>query len=119
MTQQYLLSVHSTLDAAALSEAEIAKMYADVEAFNQGLRDAGAWVFAGGLEPADTAVVISHSGDEVVTTDGPFSAAEAQVGGFWVIEVADRDAALTWAADAGRACQATIEVRPFQQEPEA
>jgi hypothetical protein len=41
------------------------------------------------------------------------------VGGFWIIEAPDLDAALAWAAEATVACQAPVEVRPFQDEPEA
>ena len=56
---------------------------------------------------------------EVVTTDGPFAETKEQLGGFWVIEAADLDAALALAAKAHGACRAPVEVRPFQDEPEA
>ena len=54
-----------------------------------------------------------HDGD-VVTTDGPFAEAKEQIGGFWVIEAADLDAALAWAAKGSAACRGAVEVRPFQ-----
>ena len=69
-------------------------MYKDVDAFNAELQAAGAWVFAGGLHPADTATVVQVEDGEVVTTDGPFAETKEQLGGFWVIEAADLDAAL-------------------------
>lgn len=48
-------------------------MFADVEAFNEKLRDSGAWVFAGGLQPPDTATVVRIEPDNAVLTDGPFA----------------------------------------------
>ncbi|HUV09702.1 MAG TPA: YciI family protein, partial [Acidimicrobiia bacterium] len=41
------------------------------------------------------------------------------LGGFWVIEAANREAALAWAREASAACEAPVELRPFQEEPEA
>jgi hypothetical protein len=52
-------------------------------------------------------------------TDGPYAETKEQIGGFWVIEAADLDAALEWARKATVACRGPIEVRPFQDEPEA
>ena len=95
------------------------QMYKDVDAVNEEMRAAGAWVFAGGLHPASTATVVRVQDGEVVTTDGPFLETKEHLGGFWVIEAADLDAALDWAAKATVACQAPIEVRPFQDEPAA
>jgi len=51
----------------------------------------------------------------VLTTDGPFAEAKEQLGGFWVIEAADLDAALKWAAKGSAACGEPVEVRPFQE----
>jgi hypothetical protein len=116
---QYMLSVFDTTAEGERSPDEIDRIYADVDVVNQELVDAGAWVFGGGLHPADTATVVSVDGGETHVTDGPFAETKEQVGGFWVIEAADLDAALEWAGKATRACRAPIEVRPFQDEPEA
>ena len=51
---------------------------------------------------------------EAVVTDGPFAESKEYLGGFWVIEAADLDAALTWAKEGSAACQGKVEVRPFQ-----
>jgi hypothetical protein len=71
-------------------------------------------VFAGGLESPSTAAVVTAGDGGVLTTDGPFAEGKEHIGGFWVIEVADRDAALDWAARASAACQGPVEVRAFQ-----
>ena len=116
---QYLMSVYMVEGQEPPSPEVIEQMYKDVDAFNQELQAEGAWVFAGGLHPATTATVVRVDGGEVVTTDGPFAETKEQLGGFWVVEAADLDAALALAARATRACQAPVEVRPFQDEPEA
>ena len=59
---QYLLSVHMIEGAAPPPQEEIEQMYADVDAFNDELKAQGAWVFAGGLHPADTATVVRVQG---------------------------------------------------------
>ena len=111
---QYLLSVHG-VDGAEPPAAELVeKMYAGVSAFNAEVQAAGAWVFAGGLEPVSTATVVTASDGGVLTTDGPFAEGKEHIGGFWVIEVADRDAALDWAGRASAACLGPVEVRAFQ-----
>jgi hypothetical protein len=116
---QYLLSVYITEGAEEPPAEEIEQIYADVDAVNAELKETGAWVFAGGLHPAETATVVSAQGNETMITDGPFAETKEQIGGFWVIEAPDLDAALEWARKATVACRGPIEVRPFQDEPEA
>ena len=117
--QQYLLSVYMVEGEEMPEGDEMQQIFDDVDRFNQKVQDQGAWVFAGGLHPADTATVVKVEGDEVITTDGPFAEAKEQIGGFWVINAPDLDAALAWAGEASRACRGAVEVRPFQDEPEA
>lgn len=116
---QYLLSVYDTTDAEAPPAEEMAKIYADVDALNEEIKAAGAWVFGGGLHPAETATVVTSRGGEILTTDGPFAETKEHLGGFWIIAGTDLDAALEWARKATIACRAPVEVRPFQEEPEA
>jgi hypothetical protein len=112
---QYLLSVHMVEGEPMPADEEIQRRFRDVAAFNSEVRRAGAWVFAGGLNPPSTATVVRSQGGRVVTTDGPFAEAKEQIGGFWVIEAADLDAALDWAARGSAACGGPVEVRPFQE----
>ena len=115
--KQYLLSVHMVEGQPQPADAEMQKMYSDVEVFNERMQAEGAWVFAGGLYPADVATVVRTEGGEVVTTDGPFAESKEHIGGFWVLKAEDLDAALRLAADASAACQGPVEVRPFQDDP--
>jgi len=112
---QYMLSVYME-EGFTATEDEMAQMYKDVDVFNQKLKDAGHWVFAGGLHPQETATVVREKNGEVVTTDGPYAETREYLGGFWVIEAADLDAALGLASEATVACKGAVEVRPFQDE---
>lgn len=116
----YLLSVYGDEAEFAAQEANpelIAQLYGDVEKFNQRVRDAGAWVFAGGLYPTSSATVVRTSKEaDPVMTDGPYIEAKEHLGGFWVIKAPDLDAALTWAREGSAACQGPVEVRPFQDD---
>ncbi|WP_370248373.1 YciI family protein [Nocardioides sp.] len=117
---QYLLSVHhdptDAADAIHATPEQMERMFAAVGAFNTEVQEAGAWVFAGGLMPIDAASVVDATGESPVVTDGPYSEAKEYLGGFWIIEAADLDAALAWAAKGSAACEGKVEVRPFQGE---
>ena len=115
---QYLLAVHDVQGETPSAE-EMEQIFKDVDVFNDELKTMGAWVFAGGLHPADTATVVRVKDGEVLTTDGPFAETREQLGGFWIIEASDLDAALALAARGAAACRNPVEVRPFQAEPEA
>jgi hypothetical protein len=115
--KQYLLSVyHPEVGSDSPPPDNIDQIRRDVNALNDEIRAADAWVFAGGLHPSSTATVVQVEGDEVLTTDGPFAEGKEHVGGFWVIKAPDLDSALGWGRKATRACQVPIEVRPFQDE---
>jgi hypothetical protein len=116
---QYLISVFYEEGVEAPAEEEIQEIYADVDALNTKIKDAGAWVFGGGLHTPDTATVVRSADGEILTTDGPFAEAKEQIGGFWILEAQDLDEALAWASEATVACRGPVEVRPFQDEPEA
>jgi len=121
MSQYFLAVNHDPADDEAMSEltpGEMQELFAAVEAFNTDLRDAGAWVFAGGLQPSDASTVVDYTGAQPIVTDGPYSESTEYLGGFWIIEAADLDEALMWAKKGSRACAGKVEVRPFQDEPQ-
>jgi hypothetical protein len=115
---QYLLAVHSVEGEAPPSPEVMQVMYHDVNEFNAELQAKGAWVFAGGLHPVDTATVVRATAGEVQLTDGPFAETKEHLGGVWIIEAPDLDAALAWAAKGSAARRGPVEVRPFQEVPE-
>ena len=114
----YLLAVHGPTEVDEFgnygSKEEMQEAFAATEAFNDKLRLNGHWVFAGGLESASTATVVDGQGDTPVLTDGPYLETKEVLGGFWVVEAPDLDAALQIAAEASKACRGKVELRPFQ-----
>jgi hypothetical protein len=110
---QYLLSIYQP-DGPAPAPEFLEPIMRDLDALNREMKAAGAWVFAAGLHPADTATVVRQQGDEVLITDGPFTEGKEHLGGFTIIDAEDLDAALGWARKLARIVTLPIEVRPFQ-----
>lgn len=113
---EYMLSVNHVEGEAMPSGEELQHVYEAVDAFNTKLQESGSWVFGGGLMPRETATTVDHTGEEAVVTDGPFAESKEWLGGFWIIEAPDLDAALQWAKEGSAACAGKVEVRPFQAE---
>jgi hypothetical protein len=113
--KQYLLSVYQP-DGPAPPAEVLERISRDLDALNQELRDAGAWVFAGGLHPPTTATVLRVRDGEVLITDGPFAEGKEHIGGFTIVRAPDLDAALAWGRRLAQATTLPIEVRPFQGE---
>ena len=108
---QYLLTVYQP---AGEPPADLDKIMRDVDAVDQEMRDAGVWVFAGGLHAPASATVLRPQGGDVLITDGPYTEGKEHVGGFTIIRAEDLDAALAWARKLAVATTLPIEVRPFQ-----
>jgi hypothetical protein len=115
--KQYMLSVPMIEGAPPRPPEEMQKAFAQTARLNEELQAEGAWVFGGGLLPANSATVVEADGDSFLVTDGPFTESKEHIGGFWVIAAEDLDAALAWAKKATVACGERVEVRPFQDEP--
>jgi hypothetical protein len=118
---QYLLSIYQP-DGPPPAPGILGPVMQRIGALNEEMRAAGAWVFTGGLHPPGTATVVRLKGDDLLTTDGPFIEGKEHVGGLYVIQAPDLDAALAWArklTDAlaievdGTRVGLPIEVRPF------
>ncbi len=113
---KYMLTVHGTVDDPVIDPETLQSMFEDVDRVNKRMEDAGVWVFGGGLEPIDVSTTVDNTGTEAIVTDGPFAESKEWVGGFWILDLPDLDAALQWATDASKACGGKVEVRPFQAD---
>lgn len=114
---QYLLSVwHDDEYELDFTTPEAQRIGPKVGALNAEMEQAGVWVFGAGLKPASSATVLRPAADDVSMTDGPYAETKEQMGGFWVIEAADLDAALEWARKAAAACEGPVELRPMQDD---
>jgi hypothetical protein len=112
---RYLLSVHSVEGEARdpMTDEEMQQSWKQLHVLEQEMHSAGAWVFSGRLHEPHTATMVRLSGGEVVTTDGPFVESKEHLGGFYIIQAEDLDAALAWASKVTTAIKVPIEVRPF------
>ena len=98
---------------AEMTPAQMQEVFAAVDAFNTEVKEQGAWVFAGGLQPLEMSTVVDNTGAQPVITDGPYAESKEYLGGFWIIEASDLDAALEWGRRTVAAIGLPIEVRPF------
>jgi hypothetical protein len=109
---QYLVAIHHPDNYDPSLEGEA--MIRDINLLNEEMIAAGVRVFAGGMQSAAKAKSLrAQSNGDVLTTDGPYLEAKEHVGGFWILEAAGLDEALTWGRKAVIACRAPVEVRQF------
>jgi hypothetical protein len=110
---RFLAAIHRPNDCDP-AVAVTAEMRRHIDTLNDEMVAAGVRVFVGGLQPTRTAKSLRRQPDgAVVVTDGTYLQADEYVDGFWVLDVADIDAAMEWGKKAAVACQASVEVRPF------
>jgi len=118
----YLLSIYQP-DGPPPPAEVLGEVMQRVTALGDDLKASGAWVFTGGLHPPSTATVVRLQADDVLVTDGPFTEGKEHIGGFFVIDAADLDAALGWARKLTEALSILrdgtrtglpVEVRPLQ-----
>ena len=89
------------------------EFYAAFMPYMKAIRDAGIYVTGAGLQPPSAATTVRFRNGERKVQDGPFADTKEQLGGFHVIEVADLDAAISWAARSPTALHGVVEVRPL------
>ncbi|WP_410872214.1 YciI family protein [Nocardia sp. A7] len=117
MSQYLVLIYGDEATYAAYSPAEIAEMLAAHRTFQQLAGDANLGGHA--LQPTPTATTIRHDTDgAVVITDGPFAEAKEALGGYYLLEAPDLDAAIALAAQVP-APTGGVEVRPIQVYPQS
>lgn len=114
---QYLIAVYDQPETRDRPADQMAEIVAAVDAVNRRAIDDGIFVFAGGLHDQSATTTVDARSGKVELTDGPYLESKEYLGGFWVIDVPDLDAALAWAREAATACRQPLEVRPFMAEP--
>ncbi|WP_270937309.1 YciI family protein [Falsiroseomonas oryzae] len=115
---QVMLLIYSDETAwAALSGADKAAAFAAYGAYTDALREAGAMVAGAPLQPTGTAHTVRVQSGTPQVLDGPYAETREQLGGYYLIEVPDMQAALRWAARCPGAAHGTVEVRPLMPMP--
>ena len=112
---QYLILATETAEAfAARTDPERSGEYWSAwSGYLEALARSGALVSAGGLQPPDTATTVRVQEGRRLVQDGPFADTKEQLGGYFVVDVADLDAALEWAERCPSSGYASVEVRPL------
>ena len=116
---QYLVAVYNNPDSRSRPLEVMEPIWAAVDQVNQQAMADGSLVFAGGLDDQSASTSIDPRSGTPVLSDGPYVETQEYIGGFWIIEVPDLDAALAWAKLAAAACQEPLEVRAFMEAPPA
>jgi hypothetical protein len=114
---KYALLIYSD-ETQEPSQAEWDAVMGEYYAYSKSVVDAGAMAGGEALQPTATATVVRVRDGNRLTTDGPFAEAREQLGGFFLVEAADLDAALDWAARCPGARYGAVEVRPVMEFPD-
>ena len=112
---QYALLCYETRDDFAAREdpSRSAAYWDGWMAYGSALRQAGVFVSGAGFLPPDSGTSVQVKNDKRTVHDGPYADSKEQIGGFYVIDVADLDAALAWAAKCPSSAGGMTEVRPL------
>ena len=111
---KYMLLIFASEAAQqAASNSESEQMHAAYGAYTQALIKAGAMGGGERLRPTSSATTVRISGGKTKVVNGPYAETKEQLGGYYIVEAPDLDAALSWAARCPAASHGAVEVRPI------
>ena len=111
---QYLLMIYNNeAGMLAAPQDKATQMSAAYAAYTEAMGKAGVAVGGNRLRPTSEATTVRVKGGKTEVLDGPYADTKEQLGGYYLIDVPDLDAALSWAARCPSAANGTIEVRPI------
>jgi hypothetical protein len=111
---KYLLLIYSNeAQAIAASKEQVTQMSSAYGAYTEAMKKAGVLVGGERLRPTTDATTVRVQGGKSQVLNGPYAETKEQLGGYYMIEAPDLDAALSWAARCPGAAHGTIEVRPI------
>ena len=115
---QYLLSANGNgSNPEQMTPEEMRRGFEQIGKLEAEMKAANALVFSGRLRDPEAARVVRPSKKRVRITDGPYAETKEYLGGFYILEAPDLDAALEWASKVTLAINTPIEVRPFVDMP--
>jgi hypothetical protein len=111
---QYMVLAYVDFSAfGRLTPEEQTHGLAAYTAFTEALKKSGAYLSSGRLQPASAATTVRVANGKTQVLNGPYAETKEQLGGYFLIEAPDLDAALSWAARCPAASHGTVEVRPL------
>ena len=111
---KFLISFPSA--AMVFPEEELPVVSDEAHAVVREAKEAGVWVFGGGINEDVAPVMVAGDG---TVTSGTYPQTANIEGGYAILELPSREAALKWAAKFATACRCAQEVREFQYDPES
>jgi hypothetical protein len=111
---KYMILIFSNEAAMlAATPAQRDEGHAAYMAYTEAMKKAGAWVGGERLQPTSTATTVRMANGKTEVLNGPYAETKEQLGGYYLIDVPDLDAALSWASRCPGASRGTLEVRPI------
>jgi hypothetical protein len=111
---KYLLLIYGNeASMQSASKADIDQMMAAYSAYTEAMTKAGVIVGGERLRPSASASTVRVANGKTQVLDGPYVESKEQLGGYYMIDVPDLDAAISWAARCPGASHGTMEVRPI------
>ena len=111
---QYLLMLYSNEAGwPAMTPAQQQQGMAAYKAYTEALRNAGVLRASDRLQPTSTATTVRITDGKSQVLDGPYADTKEQLGGYYLIDVPDLDAAISWASRCPGASHGLVEVRPI------
>ncbi len=111
---QYLLLIYGNEDAMLNAPKEAStQILGAYAAYTEAIKKSGVWMASSRLRPTSEATTVRNPNGKKNVINGPFAETKEQLAGFYLIEVPDLDAALSWAARCPGAAHGSVEVRPI------
>ena len=111
---KYMLLIYGNEAAMeAATEADMGKVMAAYGAYTEAMVKAGAFVGGDRLRPTQSATTVRSAAGKIQVLDGPYAETKEQLGGYYIIEAPDLDAALSWAERCPSVANGVVEVRPI------
>jgi hypothetical protein len=113
-TMQYMLLIYGNeANIRSADKAAVDRISPAYAAYTEAMQKAGIIVGGGRLRPTALATTVRTSDGKPQVLDGPYAETKEQLGGYYIVDVPDLDAAISWAARCPGASQGAIEVRPI------
>ncbi|MCU0828150.1 MAG: YciI family protein [Tabrizicola sp.] len=113
---KYMLTLYAAPEAEpAYGTPEFDAMMGEYFGLEEKMKDTATFLAGEGLQPVQTATTLRKRDGRVETMDGPFAETREHLGGFYLIEAPDLDAALRFAAEIPAARYGSVEVRPVME----
>jgi hypothetical protein len=117
---RYLLLIYDDESVwATMNEQQSQEIMGEYFDYSEKVFGAGVAKAGDALQPTSSATTVRVRDGQTLTTDGPFAETKEQLGGYYLVDVPDLDAAIEWAAKIPSSRIGSIEVRPVMEFPDA